>query len=125
MSRGLVTTCSELGCYNVKPCAKHPKQQSPRSPETAERDRFYKSAVWLRLRTFFLGLPPEENPGIRCGGLCWECRDSGIVEPATDVDHIAPISDGGDKTALENLQSLCHSHHASKTRAEQLRKKAS
>jgi 5-methylcytosine-specific restriction endonuclease McrA len=38
---------------------------------------------------------------------------------ATDVDHIKSIEDGGDPWARANLQGLCHSHHAAKTRAEQ------
>lgn len=36
---------------------------------------------------------------------------------ATDVDHVVPMSRGG-ADSPENYQSLCHSHHASKTALE-------
>ena len=47
------------------------------------------------------------------------CRDPfhthpGQVIPATDVDHIVPRSAGGSDRD-DNLQSLCHACHSSKT----------
>lgn len=38
--------------------------------------------------------------------------------PATQADHIIPLSMGG-TWALENGQGLCHHHHSSKTAREQ------
>ena len=38
--------------------------------------------------------------------------------PATQADHIIPLSMGG-TWALENGQGLCHQHHSSKTAREQ------
>jgi 5-methylcytosine-specific restriction endonuclease McrA len=37
---------------------------------------------------------------------------------ATEVDHIVPLSEGGEPFDLENLQSACKSCHAVKTRRE-------
>lgn len=37
---------------------------------------------------------------------------------ATEVDHIKPVSQGGDRYDWANLQSLCHPHHELKTLLE-------
>lgn len=34
---------------------------------------------------------------------------------ATDVDHITPLAEGGDRYNPDNLQSLCKPHHDQKT----------
>lgn len=44
------------------------------------------------------------------------CRSCG--EPATNVDHIIPLAQGGEPFAESNLQSLCTACHADKTRGE-------
>lgn len=36
-------------------------------------------------------------------------------EPVEQVDHIVPISQGGDRLKWSNLQSLCATHHSQKT----------
>jgi 5-methylcytosine-specific restriction protein A len=51
--------------------------------------------------------------------LCVQCLLEGRIEPATDVDHIEPISRGGARLDESNLQSLCHAHHSAKTATEQ------
>jgi len=50
--------------------------------------------------------------------LCAECEKAGIVKAMEIVDHIIPLSRGGELLAMDNLQSLCRSHHAEKTAAE-------
>lgn len=35
--------------------------------------------------------------------------------PASQVDHIVPLSKGGAKSDPANLQAFCHSHHSIKT----------
>ncbi len=42
------------------------------------------------------------------------CSASGCTQPATCVDHVRPLADGGTNDD-ENLQSLCHSCHSRKT----------
>lgn len=72
---------------------------------TPGKDRYYTTKGWQYLRRRQLALYPrcqQETGGVRC------------PQPATDVDHIVPRKEGG-ADALENLQSLCHSHHSAKT----------
>ena len=72
------------------------------------RNHFYVSRTWLKLRRAVLDQQP----------LCVDCQGRGILTLATDVDHILPISKGGDPTDPDNLQCLCASCHASKTQVD-------
>jgi 5-methylcytosine-specific restriction protein A len=54
------------------------------------------------------------------------CVADGCDKPATDVDHIQPWRNGNHKDWTlfwdkGNWQSLCHSHHSIKTRAENIK----
>ena len=70
---------------------------------------------WRRLRSLKLRQEP----------LCRLCLSVGRTVPATVVDHILPISDGGTNTT-ENLQPLCKRCHDSiKTPSDVLCRKAS
>ncbi|WP_458451680.1 HNH endonuclease signature motif containing protein [Alistipes finegoldii] len=69
---------------------------------------FYRSSRWRRLRLQKLNAEP----------LCEECRRGGVVTPATVVDHIVPINEGGAPMDMENLQSLCAKCHNRKSGAE-------
>lgn len=42
------------------------------------------------------------------------CQALGCTAPGTECDHINP----GDDHSLANLQWLCHTHHAAKTKTE-------
>lgn len=48
---------------------------------------------------------------------CAECIKVGRVTPTDEIDHIVPLSLGGDDTD-ENVQGLCEAHHQQKTAAE-------
>lgn len=72
----------------------------------------YSAQRWQRLRRQKL----REHP------LCEFCLNVGKIEPAVAVDHIVPISKGGDPyPPLDHLLSCCASCHNRKTRiVEQL-----
>lgn len=59
---------------------------------------------WSRLRRCFLSQHP----------LCSHCLAAGHLVPATQVDHIVPLSRGGGNDT-ENLEALCARHHSIKT----------
>lgn len=63
--------------------------------------------TWKDLRDAYLARHP----------LCEHCEVQGRVEAATEVDHKRPFNGKGDPLRLDwnNLQSLCHSCHVSKT----------
>jgi 5-methylcytosine-specific restriction protein A len=56
--------------------------------------------------------------------LCRPCHAQGKTIPATLVDHITPLREGGERLNERNLQPLCVHCHAQKTRAEIRRRKA-
>ncbi|MDY8146840.1 HNH endonuclease signature motif containing protein [Lactiplantibacillus plantarum] len=45
-----------------------------------------------------------------------------MIQLATSVDHIVPLSAGGEAFDWDNLQSLCDYHHALKSQAEREQK---
>lgn len=51
---------------------------------------------------------------LRANPICQHCNEYA----ATEVDHIVPLSKGGSRLAMDNLQALCKSCHSKKTRAE-------
>ncbi|MCE8002153.1 HNH endonuclease signature motif containing protein [Billgrantia ethanolica] len=78
-------------------------------PKKKRRNVPLNSAAWLKLRAQVLAEEP----------LCRTCMASGIVTPATDVDHIHNgTGDFTDDNRREALQPLCASCHSRKTRAE-------
>lgn len=49
--------------------------------------------------------------------LCQDCDKQDIVEPATEVHHIIPISEAPDRRLdVKNLISLCHRCHQERHR---------
>jgi len=74
----------------------------------AEDAAFYHSRAWKKTRDYIIVKEP----------WCRECRKDNVHTPAYAVDHKVPISEGGSKLDLENLQPLCKSHHARKTGQE-------
>jgi len=64
---------------------------------------FYNSRTWRTLRKYVLSGEPL-------------CRSCGV--PAQVVDHIRPISQGGAKLDIENLQPLCSRCHNKKSSKE-------
>jgi 5-methylcytosine-specific restriction enzyme A len=103
--------CLEPGCperaIRAGRCAAH-QRQTPQRQYDAQRAspsaRGY-GREWQRIRASFLQLFPV-------------CRVCGA--PATDVDHITALADGGTHD-YANLQPLCHAHHSAKTARENRR----
>lgn len=70
----------------------------------------YSTARWKRLRARKLAINP----------LCEACERRGQVTAATDVDHIVPISQGGEPfPGMDGLRSLCHEDHSFRTASSQ------
>jgi len=76
--------------------------------KSSKGDPFYHSVAWRRLRKWYI----IRNP------LCVECKKKGILKQANVVDHIKPISQGGEKLNVNNLQGLCTSCHNRKSGRE-------
>ena len=87
-------------------CDAHQDYAANRERERQARKEtlpFYISGRWRRLRDWYIGRHP----------LCEECGRA----PATEVDHIREIRDGGDAMSESNLRALCHRCHMTKTAA--------
>ena len=95
--------CSNKAEKGGSYCSKHrPKDKDSRPSSTA---RGY-NRRWRKVRKMYL----NKNP------LCVECLKSGIITPATVVDHIEPHKgDYGKFWDEDNMQSLCESCHNRKT----------
>ena len=53
----------------------------------------------------------------------WQCRACGRIcanKREAQADHVVPISQGGERYAVENGQCLCIACHGRKTRGEQM-----
>ena len=122
MPRSAPTPCRQPGCAQVlvSPgyCALHRGAQH-RDYGRARRGfdeelGFYRSAAWRSARAALL----REEP------LCRACRAGGRLAPATVVDHVRPIKDGGARFDPANLQPLCAPCHNRKTARETARANA-
>ena len=62
---------------------------------------------WMEIRARYL----SEQP------LCVECQRRGFARPATELDHITALTNGG-KDDPSNYQGLCADHHKDKTASD-------
>jgi len=106
--------CSHPGCGVLVRdgsgrCAKHPRKAwvKPASKQATKR------ITGRRLQAMRAALFARDP-------ICAECRKLGLVELATQRDHIVPLAEGGldDPT---NEQGLCDQHHEAKSLAEAIR----
>jgi 5-methylcytosine-specific restriction protein A len=74
---------------------------------------FYSCAAWLKLRNYKRLLNP----------ICESCAKLDLIIPFNTIDHIIPISEGGEALSLDNLQTLCKQCHAIKTGKETSKRK--
>lgn len=73
-----------------------------------DNSNFYHSKGWRMTRKFYI----KDNP------LCEQCTRDGRTTGGQMVDHIKPISIGGDRLHQSNLQTLCNSCHNKKNAKE-------
>jgi len=99
--------CTSWPCPHDRPCPIHDRAgvaERERDERRVRSREIYNSAKWKRLRVAFLRAHPWCN---HCPPTSWT--------PATEVDHVLPIEDGGDPWDENNLRPLCRYHHAAKT----------
>lgn len=73
-----------------------------------EHDKLYHTPAWRGLRKKYITAHP----------LCAHCEAAGRITPATVVDHVDPVKQGGAFLSCDNLQSLCDKCHAKKSGKE-------
>lgn len=84
---------------------KLPNQIKSNSNKSWSYHQIYHTKQWRNIRKLKLNINP----------LCQQCEQQGLTTEANVVDHINPVQEGGAAFDLDNLQSLCVSHHNSKT----------
>jgi len=94
-----------------KPSTKQAKTNKQYSNGSAAN--FYSSSAWLKLRNYKRSINP----------ICEHCIKVNLITPFHTIDHIKPISEGGEALDLSNLQSLCKQCHAIKTGKETAKRK--
>lgn len=94
----------------IKKTVKRPwmPERVPFARRAHENREFYVSSTWRKARKHYLSAHP----------FCEECLRSGRHTPATVVDHIKPINQGGAPLDESNLQSLCSACHNKKSGGE-------
>ena len=95
--------CNIHGTYQGERCTKC-RASANKVYDKVFRDqsvkKFYDSAQWKKIRAMQLRQEP----------ICYICNAI-----ATHVDHDVEIKDGGSKTDMENLKSMCLPCHNRKT----------
>jgi 5-methylcytosine-specific restriction protein A len=83
----------------------HPGRPQTHDPARKERDKFYSSAAWLKLRKIFI----DEHPS------CQRCLAEGRLTPSRIAHHrIERLDDADlalDQNNLEALCDRCHTGH--------------
>jgi 5-methylcytosine-specific restriction protein A len=100
-----------LGDKACEECAAKPKRDHSYDKHRGNSNQRGYTARWQRYRLKYLRLNP----------LCVECLKSGMITPATVVDHIKPHK--GNQLLFwdtKNHQSMCKHHHDMKTASEDM-----
>lgn len=114
-----VCGCDEIAVDGEARCEEHLADQrevrnakraaAQQTEHAAAARRLYSNPKWVKASRRWLQLNP----------LCVDCGELGVVEVATDVDHIVPHKgDLGRFWDRKNWQSLCHRCHSRKTARE-------
>jgi 5-methylcytosine-specific restriction protein A len=105
--------CPKLVEGGTTYCEEHRKaywrDKNARRPR--ELHRFYNSVAWKRLRDMKRRASPM-------------CEMPGCTRPAEQVDHVQRLADRPDLgLVMENLRSLCFSHHSQRTMTDRARER--
>ncbi len=114
-----VTSCSSFavdGSY----CAKHkPEMDSAKERKrTLQKRQYQKTRATTTQQGYGNDWRKVRNAYINAHPLCEEHKRRGVPVLAVMVDHIVPLSEGGDRLSFENLQSLCNDCHEAKHKHE-------
>ena len=105
MAKRPLRPCAHRGCPNLVTsgyCDKHKKENNKRKDKgRVPSDARGYGSKWRKVR----------NIKIKRDPLCEICSTLTNPVPATMVHHIIPLSRGGKRLDLENLQSLCRACH--------------
>ncbi len=100
--------------YHQKYCSRacHPYRDH-------SENSLYQTPDWKTVRADFKGLFTFVGGHELSNAFCVECfKSKRELVPMYAVDHIISIKDGGARFDFFNLQSLCQSHHQSKSAKE-------
>lgn len=116
MPRAAPRPCSHPGCSvlvrdGTGRCEKHPRPTWTKPKKPATKRITGRRLQRMREELF------RQNP------LCVRCQELGLVELATQRDHIISLEEGGADDP-SNTQGLCDTHHDEKSLAERLRGRA-
>ena len=100
-----VPKCPELVSGPARYCARHTRLMRPKDTRPSSAQRGY-DAEWQKIRAAYLA----------AHSLC--VAKGCPSHPATDVDHIVALADGGTNDFI-NLRSYCHKHHSRRTAHDQ------
>ena len=82
-------------------------------------ETWYQSPQWKHTRALFREGTTFVDGIHLSNKYCILCfKEKGIFVPGPHCDHKQAIEDGGSRTDHNNLQSLCESHHNSKSARE-------
>ena len=81
-----------------------PKRKHKPFTKDKELLKFYNSSTWRKLSKMIRQRDP----------ICKICNN----RLSQVADHIIPISQGGDKYDMDNLQGVCHKCHNKKSQSE-------
>ena len=81
------------------------KSDVNKSYSVPQHAKLYYSRRWRNLRNLFIQKYP----------LCRECKSNNRITEGKIVDHIKPVSEGGNFYEWRNLQTLCNKCHRVKT----------
>lgn len=105
---GVTRVCSQPGCPNLRPCPNHAPK--PWSTPSARNQARSSGNGWDQQRTRKRILKRDGH----------RCYIADCTTPATIVDHVIPMAEGGTDTD-DNKASMCEPHHDEKSRGERRR----